>query len=402
MQPRQLAVIVAACLILCSCRSTQPASTGSRPLNTWAGEPAVQPSSMSAELARPPQSTPIRPVTYEMPVMPMPAATPLPCPADCVWCADGAWRPPGIAGVWPQDEYLCDGGDREAQVQVARSFDVYGIDPEDTVAHYDTLDGQTNVQASNRVCLYAPRFAAVRQVTSATVNKQQDKLAGVEQPVLPSSQELRIGDRSVSQPVQIEGNKGLLAPHGFRERDLAAVAEDVRFLQGIDHDVLPFEDLAIVRRGVFDASEKSRLAEAVIAAKTWTANEALEILIDGKPAFESVGTTNAQEAVVFDMPEGKPRLRICKLASTQYASPGTIVDFTIRFDNVGDQPIGNVTILDSLTPRLEYVADSAKCTLDADFMTVEPSDGSFILRWEIKPPLDVGKGGVIRFQCRVR
>ena len=56
-------------------------------------------------------------------------------------------------------------------------------------------------------------------------------------------------------------------------------------------------------------------------------------------------------------PPGNPRLRLVKVASTPFAKPGEEVDFTLRFDNVGNQPIGNVTILDSLSTRLEYVPE---------------------------------------------
>ena len=48
--------------------------------------------------------------------------------------------------------------------------------------------------------------------------------------------------------------------------------------------------------------------------------------------------------------------------------------FTLRFDNCGDQPIGNVVIVDSLSTRLEYVPDSAECSLDAKFST-QPNEG---------------------------
>jgi len=76
--------------------------------------------------------------------------------------------------------------------------------------------------------------------------------------------------------------------------------------------------------------------------------------------------------------------------------------FTIRFDNVGNQLIGNVTIIDNLSPRLEYVADSAQCSLPAQFFT-EPNEGdSVALRCEVTDPLQPGQGGVIRFRCRVR
>ncbi|MEO8498033.1 MAG: DUF11 domain-containing protein, partial [Planctomycetota bacterium] len=75
---------------------------------------------------------------------------------------------------------------------------------------------------------------------------------------------------------------------------------------------------------------------------------------------------------------------------------------TIRFDNVGDQTIGNVTVIDNLSRRLEYVEDSQECSLKADFFT-QPNDGeSLALRWEITAPVKVGEGGVVRFKCRVR
>jgi hypothetical protein len=64
--------------------------------------------------------------------------------------------------------------------------------------------------------------------------------------------------------------------------------------------------------------------------------------------------------------------------------------------------IGNVTIMDSLTGRLEYVADSAQCSKRANFMSDYNEADSLILRWEILEPMQPGDGGVIRFRCRVR
>ena len=97
-----------------------------------------------------------------------------------------------------------------------------------------------------------------------------------------------------------------------------------------------------------------------------------------------------------------PRLRVIKLASTRTARPGEFVEFTIRFDNMGDQKIGNVTLVDNLTTRLEYVEGTAESSLAADF-TTNPNDGdSLLLRWEFIDPLPAGQGGVVRFRCRVR
>jgi hypothetical protein len=69
---------------------------------------------------------------------------------------------------------------------------------------------------------------------------------------------------------------------------------------------------------------------------------------------------------------------------------------------VGDDVIGNVTVIDNLTMRLEYVPDSQQCSLEAEFVEEENAVESLTLRWEIAEPLKVGEGGIIRFRCRVR
>jgi uncharacterized repeat protein (TIGR01451 family) len=95
-------------------------------------------------------------------------------------------------------------------------------------------------------------------------------------------------------------------------------------------------------------------------------------------------------------------LRLVKVASTSYARPGEEVEFTIRFDNVGNEEIGNVTIVDNLTARLEYVSDSSQCSVPSQFKTERNESDSAVLRWEITDPLPAGNGGVIRFKCTVR
>ena len=88
------------------------------------------------------------------------------------------WKPPAIKGPWPPDEYVCDGGDLNHDVYVKPDWTVVGLDQQDTVAHFDTLDGQTLVAASNCVCVYAPRFAAVRQVSTPIVYEGHERMAG--------------------------------------------------------------------------------------------------------------------------------------------------------------------------------------------------------------------------------
>ena len=90
--------------------------------------------------------------------------------------------------------------------------------------------------------------------------------------------------------------------------------------------------------------------------------------MEGKRASAVTGDARAEAEFVVDVPN-HPRLQVCKIASANNALPGETIDFTIRFDNVGDQKIGNVTIVDSLTTRLEYVAGSEKSSMKATFTT---------------------------------
>jgi hypothetical protein len=62
----------------------------------------------------------------------------------------------------------------------------------------------------------------------------------------------------------------------------------------------------------------------------------------------------------------------------------------------------NVTILDRLTTRLEYVADSAESSMEAQFSATQVEEGSTVLRWDIKGPIRVGEGGILKFQCLVK
>jgi uncharacterized repeat protein (TIGR01451 family) len=305
-----------------------------------------------------------------------------------------------MAPPWREDEYLCDGGDQGVSVRVRRDWSVDGLDLEDTIVHYDTLDGQTHVEPSNVVCLYAPRFAAVRKIYGVLQYNQLDRVAGVAQPVPTEG----VGDVQIAtttvQPVQPELNLGTKAASGLRELTPPILVENAQGLTGAHGSLLPFEDFALIRRGFFDNSEKARLADRVQAAMAWSHDLAVQVLIDNIQAHEDVSETATDVITLYEL--GDSRLRICKIASRKDARPGETVEFTLRFDNVGGQAIGNVTVIDNLTTRLEYVEGSQECTLKANFAAVENQGSSLVLRWEIEDPIEVGEGGVIRFQCRVR
>ena len=95
-------------------------------------------------------------------------------------------------------------------------------------------------------------------------------------------------------------------------------------------------------------------------------------------------------------------MRIIKIANKDAARPGEFVEFTLRFENIGDEPIGNVTILDNLSARLRYVEGTAQSSVQADFLADLSETGSLVLRWEIEKPLMPKEFGVVRFICKVQ
>jgi uncharacterized repeat protein (TIGR01451 family) len=147
--------------------------------------------------------------------------------------------------------------------------------------------------------------------------------------------------------------------------------------------------------------ETPRLAAATKSAITWTGVQAPQVVINNKKAQEIDGLRQVGIIYQADEPDN-PRLRLVKLASCGHALPGEEVEFTLRFDNIGDQVIGNVTIVDNLSTRLEYIAGSAVSSVDANFITEPNPAGSTILRWEIQDPVEPSEGGVLRFRTRVR
>jgi uncharacterized repeat protein (TIGR01451 family) len=330
--------------------------------------------------------------------MELPPAYNGPPPMPVVYTAP--WSPPGIRGSWPEDEYIFDGGDKEGTVAVRDDWTLDGLHEEDTIIHYETLDGRTVVKPSNRVCIYAPRFAAVRQITLAYGDNQLVRAGGVDTPVGLVKEDIIQPVTTSVQPIQPVAEIGDRGTVTFREKlpPIGMIANTV--IRAAVDRLKPYEDFELIRTGKIEEDEKPFIAQVVQAAITWSLDQGVQVAIDGKKANVLEGDKRAQ-ATYFVEP-GKPCLRICKIASTHSALPGEIVEFTIRFDNVGQQTIGNVMLVDDLTTRLEYIEGSAAASVDAEFFTDPNPQGSLVLRWEIKQPMKAGTGGIARFKCRVR
>ena len=360
----------------------------------------------NGELAFPAESAPIYcpPITTDCP--PVEHCPPIVCPpVVCPPLAQPACQPGECCEAdIPEafrDEWVCDGNDRKERVRVDQDFNVSGLDIEDTVGHFDTPDGRTLVAPSNRVCVYSPRFAAVRKVHQFGNSVITTRLKTSKDKTQLSVARGEATDAMAFQNVRLQSSKLLRHPSLIKDRTRGVVADNTIQLVGTRANFKTYEDLQLMRWGKHRRSENTRLELGMQSAKAW--NDNLEPLIALKNAQPIIVNDSAQlgEMVAIES-KLHPTLRICKIASRMSAKPGDTVDFTIRFDNLGNQRIGNVTLMDSLSPRLEFVEGSAECTLDANFIKLPNDAGSFTLRWEITDPIEVGKGGVVRFQCRVR
>jgi uncharacterized repeat protein (TIGR01451 family) len=416
--------VLSAAVLLGGCQSIRPTSPALSKNEDSSAAPAKQ-------AAKQPAAPTVKPVDYQGPaasepsrIEAGPAATtfsdqtatecpppvmnsPFPqCSTATAFCDPGclpqeACMPPAPP-VWSPNEYICDGGDAVPEVDVAKDWRVFGLGPEDTVAHYDTIDGHTCVQPSNRVCIYAPRFAAVRKVTGLVQFERNEIAAGLSRPLGPSQSATTQPATTLLQPEAPRGQQSVKVGQILRNRNRTVGLENRQALALAQRDLLPYEDFLALQRGQLDNSQKARLASLLEAAVTWSHDMPVQVIIDNVQAVETSQHFDAESVVTYDLPKGKPRLCVAKCASTGSAKPGDIVQFTIRFQNVGEQKIGNVTLLDNLSSRLEYVEGSEQCSLKANFSSKANDGESLVLRWEVVDPLEVGEGGVINFQCRVR
>jgi uncharacterized repeat protein (TIGR01451 family) len=93
---------------------------------------------------------------------------------------------------------------------------------------------------------------------------------------------------------------------------------------------------------------------------------------------------------------------VVKRVSANEAEPGDTVTYVITYRNMGNTPIRSVSIVDSLLPRLEYVAGSAKGPKGSKFSADENRAGAMELKWTLPDAIPPGGSGYVSFQAVVR
>ena len=305
-----------------------------------------------------------------------------------------------LYGSDPQ-EFICDGGDHPPEARVLRDDSIDGLQPEDTVVHYTSEAGDISIQASNRTCVYSPRFASVRKITEAIAGERAITLNTVDRPVGASRVEMDLPGLVVRDSIEL-GNADVA-------RRIDALRDRNRGVR-VEGDVAPIQQskvlemmttLAALETGQLGEDQKAIVQRGANAAIAWTISESVEVAIEDLKAPVLTRDQSLDAFTVYDFPDAG-RLRIVKMADKQHAQSGEEVEFAIRVQNVGDSPVNNVVITDNLVGRLMYVEDSQSSDGEVEFSQHDNSTRSLRLEWKLKSELKVGESVLIQFRCKLR
>jgi len=299
------------------------------------------------------------------------------------------------------NEFICDGGDNPPQARARGKDMIIGIDLEDTVVRYTTDAGDVHVQPSNKVCLYAPRFAAVRRVTGAESGELAVGAVGILRPEGPIRWQQVQPGLAVTGRDDLGRGTAVRGPDAMRARDRSVPVEVVLQPEMAEDVLAILANLTFINRGILRDTDKPWISKAADAAIMWSIDEEVAVTVNSVTPVTLTRDLHAEEMVVYDFPDAG-RLRICKMADKSDALPGDIVTFIIRVDNVGDSAVRDIVITDSLVTRLEYIADSQKSTAEAAFEAAANDGQSLRLTWKLAKELKVGEGATIEFKCKVR
>ena len=329
--------------------------------------------------------------------MPCPTCRPQYAPTyAAVPCPQNAPEP-----MYYGDEYICDGGDDGAPVHY-HGLDMQGLETEDTVVEFHDNHGQRRVQPSNKICIYAPRFASVSSATAPIASTQIAKVAG-------AHDGLALG--GFNAKMRIDENRHVDQLEAMRLRTRAS---------GLDHEqtdnvfdatqsaavhaklVNLYEARKFITDGLYVTDEQPIIADGMAAAGAWS-RDLFPIVSASDITGQQVSTVTKVEAYTgVEDPRGPGQLRVVKLADKSVAEIGDTIEFTIRIDNLGGLELKEVVLVDNLTPRLEYIDGSATNTIDGELLVEDNGEGSQKLTFRLAEPLKGKTGGVLKFQCLVR
>jgi uncharacterized repeat protein (TIGR01451 family) len=303
----------------------------------------------------------------------------------------------------PKDEYVCDGGDETPHVHFSGHGSLAGLQASETVAQFSRPGEKPRLVASNEVCVYAPRFGLLR---SSAITIGQVQIEGPRR-MLQQFQRGSMEGRARTAR-QVEQRRSQLMrqrqrPSTVAMTDVPIALEELRVIAAV-HNYEYWTDITRSIGSVsIDQSQEARISMGIQAAIPWNRAESPAYTAITESGGMITGTIRTGELQQLRQPPQVPgELVLVKVATPQAAQQGDVIEFAIFYHNIGQRPVESVSIIDSLTARLEYVPDSALTDRRAVFTAAPNEVGSQELRWDVLEAIPGGAKGVVWFKAKVR
>jgi uncharacterized repeat protein (TIGR01451 family) len=313
--------------------------------------------------------------------------------------------PPPARPSLPRDEYLCDGGDRGVPSLPASDGRISGIEPRDAVVRFDIgIKGiaHSRVLPTNVVCVYAPRFAEVRVSTGTNENIDIQTTKTDKTIAKTARAESAAASKRLVQNQAPELARERSRAAGLRGRLLTTEESNMRSAYAFTEPVLAA--VGIQKQSAEIARTRDKAVQVKVKLRLDGIKTAESPVIAGitEGTSQAVKVWGAHSMTGVETPPDRPGLAVIKRVSAVEAEPGDTLTYAIVYRNIGNTPIKAVSIVDSLLPRLEYVAGSSRGPNGTAFTTAVNRAGATELRWDLPGVLAPGATGYVSFEVIVR
>ena len=309
--------------------------------------------------------------------------------------------PPPLALPCP----VCDGGDHGAPAKPVGDDAIGNLTMGDTVARYRPAGAGPDaddvcITASNCTCVYAPKFASVRQVDMPSERSAPLGVLGLAQDDLVLA-EVRLDPvRDQVQNLSLEAARRAEPGVGLEERLGPLAVDQAELPDGTDRAEAPAARVAEVQPLRADRLQSPLQVVGFDVPMAWTCVKAANVLVNAQTP-QVVASHRGTATLRFEEP-GRAELTICKQAGSDTARVGEELDFTIFVLNSGDRALDDIVLVDALPDRLTLIPDSPAASLPADVSTEKADDGSVVVKWRFRDPLPAGASGFVRFRTIVK
>jgi uncharacterized repeat protein (TIGR01451 family) len=277
-----------------------------------------------------------------------------------------------------------------------------GLEAEDTIVEYNDGSGKMRVKATNRACVYAPRFGAVRSIAGTSQDLQIVKAGGVHDRSQVAGFEHRM---------TVDEQRQHADPLHLATRSRANAVDQLVMDAAVSQRQNAFANLetsgahqsrGFLSDGLLAKLDPAVLAASVDAALDWSQQQPVVIQGQYRSGHSVEVRAYAQEKVGVEDQRRPADLHIRKLADRKSAAAGEIIRFTIHFENYGDREVLEFRLIDHISPRLEYVEGSVEASLPGQLDREADGQGGEVLTFTFGEPLAGQSSAWVSFECKVR